>query len=217
MKSPSTLVLAGLLALPALAQSPALAVPVGSVGVAYLEASSESELGVRVVFAASTVPGLSDWSTGKGTAATAAIAIGGDLVLFDARGPLGRVPGGTAAARFWCENDGGVQFRAELAVKLPPAALKRKLVGLERLQQLAAFVAVVPHDPKAKFKAGGVAWRTTSDERVLDGDLDGDKKPDAVIFVAPDAAHNCDGKPKNNLQISLLAGDRYDPLRCCGP
>jgi hypothetical protein len=192
----------------------ALKVPAGSVGVVY----AESEQVARVVFPASTCKGLIEWSYGKKIEETTPIDVEGDLVFFDSKGAFGRIkPEGKAAARFWCENDGGTQFRPELPVKLSAGALSHKLSPIERLQKIAAFVVVAPKDPKKKLKLESVSWRATSDERVLDGDFDGDKKPEAVIYVGPDDAKNCDGKPQNNLWISLLAGTHDDDLRCCGP
>jgi hypothetical protein len=104
-----------------------------------------------------------------------------------------------------------------LTVTVPAASLKRKLSPRKKLQGLSAFVAVVPKGASPAFKLEPIAWRATAGERAFEGDFDGDHKPDAVIYVSPDDANNCDGEPKNNLTLSLLAGDGFDALRCCGP
>jgi hypothetical protein len=170
-------------------------VPEASVGVAY---STGTPNRLRVVFPLSVKPGPQ--------------AIDGELVLFDEKGVLGRVkPKAPAQAVRWCENDGGDQWRPELTIDAP--STKRKLAPRERMQNIVAFVAVV----KSGTKLRGVEWRTTDEERAFDGDFDGDGKPEAVIYLAPDDAKNCDGEPKNNLRVSLLAANRWSELRCCGP
>lgn len=195
-----------------------LTVPPGSVGVVYDGPVEKGGRTLRVVFPGAVASGLDAWAAGKTLSATAPVVLDGDLILFDGQGVLTQIPSpGNATVRFWCENDGGARFRPELKVVVPDASLKRKLSLKAPLQNLAAFAAVVPRGAKAPIKLKGVEWRATSDMRALDGDADGDKKPEAVIYTSPDQAKNCDGEPKNNLSIWLLAGSRFDPLRCCGP
>ncbi|MHB8872498.1 MAG: hypothetical protein ACYC8T_02320 [Myxococcaceae bacterium] len=207
-----------LIALAALAQTPGKApmrVEQGRVGAVYASPLQKGGHELRIVFPGTVRPDL-EGSYEEALKHTEPVAIDGDLVIFDGKGVIARVSSQPAILRFWCENDGGMQYRPELNVTLPASALKRKLAPQGRLQNLAAFALVVPKGGK-NFKAPGVAWRTTDYERVMDGDANGDGKPDAVIYVAPDDAGNCDGKPENNLTIHLLAGDRWDELRCCGP
>src|SRR5687768_10234042 len=97
----------------------------GSVGVAYMEVG-DTEL--RLVFPSST-------AKSAGQKEKTPIEIGGELVLFDAKGSLGRIQtAGPASLRRWCKSHGGMQFRPELAVPVPKK-LKRNLVPIERLQR----------------------------------------------------------------------------------
>jgi hypothetical protein len=197
--------------------APKLSLAVGSVGVVYNAAAKDGGYALRVVFPASTAPGLDDWSRGKDYKETTPVAIEGDLVLFDDKGQLARVPATAAAARFWCENDGGSQFRPELTLNVPARSLKRKLSPRASTQGIAAFAAVVPKNVKAKFKLAEIAWHATDAQRVFDGDFDGDGKPDAVLYQQHDDANNCDGEPQNSLTVELLSGKDWGALRCCGP
>lgn len=200
---------------PAWAEAPpVLEILPGAVGVAYRVSSDAEWTTVDVVFPASTVknPG-GGWIERGETATKGPGYVRGAVVLFDARGRLIELPSSKGLKMvFWCENDGGQQYRPTLRTKVATSKLARPLRGVEALQSLAAFAVVTPAGKTVKL-----APIRLQEAEPLTGDLDGDGKPEAAILTSPDDAQNCDGKPANNLTLTLRTAQGDDSLRCCGP
>jgi hypothetical protein len=193
---------------------PVLELQPGAVGAVYLVSSDKDSATVDVVFPASAVKNPGGGWVERGEGATKGpVLVRGVVALFDAKGRLVELPSSNGLKMtFWCENDGGQQYRPALRMKVAVAKLARPLVGVEALQKLAAFAVVTPAGKTVKLAP--VALR---DAAPLTGDLDGDGKPEAAIVTAPDDAKNCDGKPANNLTLTLHTAEGDSPLRCCGP
>lgn len=185
-----------------------------SVGVVYLAEESAKSLDLEIVFPAKQAIIYPDSFSGADYKATAPVLVEGQLVLFDAKGPLATIKSHPQFyLRFWCENDGGTQFRPEVKMTITKSLLKRPLKANKELQGIAAFVFV----KSARSNVLTDTMDTDNRDVRLKGDLLGNGHIKALIWVAPDEAGNCDGKPENNLTIHLKTSSMDSALRCCGP
>lgn len=185
-----------------------------SIGVVYLTGESDKAVDLRIVFPALQVLNYPENFPGSGDyKATTLVSAAGQLILFDNKGPLATlktIP--EFRLTFWCENDGGMQFRPEAKMTIPRSLLKRSLKPNVDIQGIAGFASLNSPQRKASNKSV-----TTTSEVRMKGDLDGNNFTDALIWVSQDEAGNCDGKPENNLTVDLKT-EKFDrPLRCCGP
>lgn len=183
-------------------EQPQLELWPGAVGAAYVTKRAGAETTLTLVFPRDAVKPVDHATKGR------PVVVQGELVLFDEKGLVQRLPAKDFLMRFWCENDGGQQVRAEVVVKVK---LARPLQPRAELQQLGGFVVVAKKGEAPKLPP------VTASPLALMGDLEGDGVPEAGLVTAPDEANNCDGKPANNLTITLHANGRADALRCCGP
>jgi hypothetical protein len=190
-------------------EKPILELKTGAVGVVYLAKEDAQAVTLRLVFPSSVVEDPTGASVERDAER---VFVRGRLVLFDGKGELGEVNDVKFVSRFWCENDGGQQHRAEATVKVSAGALARPLEPVGATQSIAAFVVVAPL--KRPPKLGSIRAPKKAN---LAGDFDGDGKPEAVVTTRPDDAQNCDGEPRNNLTVTLTTAAHADGLRCCGP
>lgn len=137
----------------------------------------------------------------------------GQIILFDNDGEIYRIANNEKfLVEFWCDNDGGTQYRPTLRTIVKKNILKRPLKGKNEIQNICCFVLLNKNEKKIEepdFKI--------STEIKLKGDYDQDSKTDCFIWTYNDEAKNCDGMPRNNLGIMLQVGKEYYRLRCCGP
>ena len=141
-----------------------------------------------------------------GTSSVTTPVDGGLLLLFDEKGPLGIVEAERLAFTFHCENDGGMTYRP--ALRVPLSSLSRKPVRRVGLSNVVGFVVVGAPAPPGTLQ--------TSDAR-LSADVDGDRKPDAVLFTTP-AEAGC-GSAGDERPYSFGVRGRLGQavLDCCGP
>lgn len=186
----------------------------GAVGAIYVTGETKDSIELKLVFPADQVTGYPQNFYGARIEDTAPVKARGKMILFDGKGPLatlGKLP--PLMLTFWCENDGGTQFRPEARLRLRKAVLKRHLRANRDLQGLAGFVVL---RSASNTSLANVSLPKGMDVRMR-GDLYGKGHAQAVIWVTPDEAQNCDGKPDNNLTIHLKTHKIDAPLRCCGP
>lgn len=137
----------------------------------------------------------------------------GDAMYFDQKGSfLRRKQTLKFQITFWCDNDGGTQFRPEAEVVIRKKDLARPLTPDPENKKIAAFIIInrdyeIPIEPD---------FSVSKDVR-LTGDYNNDQKPDCFIWTYHDDAENCDNKPLNHLGIALQLGKNHFPFRCCGP
>jgi len=137
----------------------------------------------------------------------------GQIAFFDNAGEIFTLSGREQfSLEFWCENDGGAQYRPTLRATINKSNFKRKLKGINKIQNICCFVLINKNDDRIELPDSKV-----SDEIKLKGDFNNDKKIDCFIWTFDDQAGNCDGEPKNNLSIMLQVGKENYSLRCCGP
>jgi hypothetical protein len=131
--------------------------------------------------------------------------------LFDKAGSLSTIKQKAEfEIQFWCDNDGGVQYRPTFNASIKKAKFKRRINGIKELQNLACFAIV--------NQTGGKAERTDS-KGSGDIKLSGDYNHDGQIdcFLLTHQSEDCEGEPKNNLGLILQVGTKQFSLRCCGP
>lgn len=184
----------------------------GAIGVAYVVRQGPDRIVLRLVFPdralRGTLPDLADLKS------TARIAPPRRLELFDDRGVLGQLPGPPALVyRFWCENDGGAQWRPEVTLTIAPDALARPLRPVRRLGGIAAFVLAYSGDRPSPPRAVKPRGRTYLEGMAADG-----QPVSAFVWAVWDDAQNCDGGTEKDQWVSILrTGKQDDALRCCGP
>jgi hypothetical protein len=176
----------------------------GDIGVVYVVSEQDDTYELRLVF-----PEYVNHPTDVAPSMTTT----GPLVVFDVDGPVAELEEPIRfQLAFWCENDAGTQFRPEALVQVPKSTFARPLEPIAELQGLAAFAAFAAGQTH-KAKNDGIQASIYP----LRGDLDANGALDAIVWVAPDDAMNCDGDPPNNVSIYLQTSDGASPLRCCGP
>lgn len=137
----------------------------------------------------------------------------GEIILFDMDGEVYKTNAKVKfLLTFWCENDGGIQFRPTLFMKIKKSQLTRPLKAIYAIQNIACFVLLNKTDKKSEQPDF-----TVSKDIRLKGDYNKDGQIDCFIWTVQDDAGNCDGKPNNNLDITLQVGKESYALRCCGP
>jgi hypothetical protein len=137
----------------------------------------------------------------------------GQITLFDNAGEILRINNKEKfLVQFWCENDGGIQYRPTLKTKVKKTEFKRPLIAINKIQNICCFALVNRSGQNSES-----ANITTDITIEMKGDCNGDGRIDCFIWTVLDEALNCDGKPDNNLDIMLRVGKLDYSLRCCGP
>jgi hypothetical protein len=186
-----------------------------SIGVVYLIDEDDQSVRVNIIFPSLQVIDYpSSFPGPKSYRATLPVVTEGQLVLFDDKGKvvtLDSLP--LFQLKFWCENDGGEQFRPEAVMTIPKAKLKRPLKPDREIQGIAcfAYLKTAQSQPLPNESV------TSKSSIRMKGDLKGNASINALIWVDKDVENNCDGKPANNLTIHLKTQKFDQPLRCCGP
>jgi hypothetical protein len=141
------------------------------------------------------------------------ITYSGQITLFDKTGEIISIENKDKfLSEFWCENDGGIQYRPTLKTKIKKANFKLPLVAINELQNICCFVVLNRTEQKTEITDSKTATNIK-----LTGDYDSDGNIDCLIWTDLDEAENCDGEPKNNLRIMLQVGRLNYRIRCCGP
>ena len=131
------------------------------------------------------------------------------MSFYDEFGPLGEYAGEfNFKISFWCENDGGIQFRPNVVTSIPRSIFEREVIGNPLIENIACCV-LLNRDPELAYKI--------IDECSLNGkpiqkiDLDSNGQPDVLITIVEDETGIC----KNSIRL-ITNGKRYY-LNCCGP
>ena len=137
----------------------------------------------------------------------------GQIILFDKAGEIASIENKDKfLLEFWCENDGGIQYRPTLNTKIKKAHFAQPLKPISEIQNICCFVILNRNEQKTEF----TDLKTKVDIKLI-GDYDRDGKIDCLIWTVLDEAMNCADKPDNNLDIMLRVGKQDYYLRCCGP
>lgn len=111
---------------------------------------------------------------------------------------------------FWCENDGGTQYRPTTHLKVDTYELLGDYIVDYELQDLLGFAVVDLNEEIKPVEFGNNDPRITLNTTSI-------SSPIAMIWTTPDDAENCDGEPNNNLMIFLKTAIGNFTMRCCGP
>lgn len=137
----------------------------------------------------------------------------GNVTYFDQQGSLlSRRQSLKFQIQFWCDNDGGTQYRPEAEIVVTKTDFERSLKPVPEIKNIAGFIIFNRDDSvfdKPDF--------SISKNVPLTGDYNNDHEPDCFIWTYYDEAENCDNKPLNHLGIKLQVGKNHFSFRCCGP
>ena len=135
----------------------------------------------------------------------------GEITFFDNAGELMSIKQPAEfRVEFWCENDGGIQYRPTFQTSLKKARFKRKIKGIAEIQNLACFAIT-------NKTADKVVQAENPDPNgvKLKGDYNNDGQVDCLLLAYE--SEECEGEPKNRLGIILQLGADQFSLRCCAP
>jgi hypothetical protein len=188
----------------------------GSIGVIYVLDETPTSVHLKVVFPKGTVENYPTPfpTTHPYHKARLPFVYHGSLVVFDAKGTTAVLDGPVHFDLvFWCENDGGDQYRPEARITVDKSRLAHPLQPVRAIQSAAAFAL-----------AGGsetgiepVQIVPAKTDIRLSGRLTPAGELAAYIRVEPDDAENCDADPPNNLTAILTTAASESPMHCCGP
>ena len=179
-----------------------------SLGVAYLTGETTDSYLLTIAFPIWTLEKYKsgDWQIKDSLDYT------GEITFLDKDGDLLTIKQNNHfKVQFWCENDGGTQFRPTLEMSIQKKKFKRKINGINEIQNIACFVITNRIDIKME------ALDNLSKDIKLKGDCNNDGQIDCFLWTYYDEAENCSGEPKNHLGIRLQIGKEHFSLRCCGP
>jgi hypothetical protein len=184
-----------------------------SIGVCYLQHETADEYSLTISLPLETLLSESRQPEAEFKEVIDTITYNGQIILFDDKGELCSINNKEKLlVEFWCENDGGTQFRPTLKATIKKNKLLRQLSGIIVIQNICCFALL----NKSNFRIEETKLKNLSSIK-LKGDFDKNGKYDCAIWTYKDDAGNCDGKPDNNLMIMLQVGKKSYGLRCCGP
>ena len=111
---------------------------------------------------------------------------------------------------FWCENDGGTQYRPTAHIKVNNRQILGDYMVDYELQDLLGF-AVIDFTRQIRTVTKGAL------EAKIVLNIARQDEPSAYVWTDLDDAENCDGKPDNNLVVFLKTAKGNFSMRCCGP
>jgi hypothetical protein len=185
-----------------------------SIGVAYLRSETTDSVFLEIAVPAEMLKKDSTYAEQYPLkTAIDSFYYAGQIMLFDMAGEAYKINKRSKfLMSFWCDNDGGVQYRPTLYVSIKKGSLKHQLKGIDQIQDICCFVLL----NQSKSKMDKPDYSVSNDIR-LKGDYNADGSADCFIWTEADSAGNCDGTPANNLDITLQVGKKSFALRCCGP
>jgi len=132
-----------------------------------------------------------------------------EIELFNQNGFITKVLIDTVSIDFWCENDGGIQYRPTIYIKVKKTDLKNALDYIDNYSILCFAIVNRTEDFKNIDKS------KIENEIKRKGDFNNDGIPDAIIWSEYDEAENCDdGKDST---IFLQDYNMKFVMNCCGP
>jgi hypothetical protein len=181
-----------------------------SIGVAFFVSETESEYGLEIVFPFQCLTDFKIENRVDELIETSTkFKFNSQLTLFDESGEIGSIEiKDSIEIRFWCENDGGIQFRPTLNLKVKKHNLKRVLRNNFEIENVACF-SIVNRNLNTVIKQ--VSNTYLSNEIQLKGDIDDDGKIEVLIWSELDESGICD----HSFHLVFNEKDYY--LNCCGP
>lgn len=184
-----------------------------SIGICYLQKDTDDYYFLTIALPIQTLTDQNSKQILEFQKVIDSIGYSGQITLFDKNGELTKIENKDRfILEFWCENDGGIQYRPTLNIKIKKANFKRPLTAISQIQNICCFAIFNQVKQKTEISDLHNAANVK-----LEGDYDSDGKIDCLIWTDVDEAGNCDDEPPNNLRIMLQVGMQYFSMRCCGP
>jgi len=108
---------------------------------------------------------------------------------------------------FWCENDGGIQFRPTFSVKIDKKQIKRKIKRNPNAFDVSCFVITNLNT----CNLSPIPDSHLNENVKLTGDFNGDGQIDVVVWERPDDSGIC------TMSYHLSANKQDYYINCCGP
>jgi hypothetical protein len=188
-------------------------IPDEKVGIVRLVGESKTQYFLDIVLPLNLKTGCKECSLpGNMYKTNVKVPIRDGFQFFDSKGIIGSIVVKEIPLKFWCENDGGIQFRPTVRIRINKDKISRRFKIKSDLNGIVAFAKIV----SSKDRTNLIPLKLKPDYKLL-GDINGDGFVDAAIEVSIDDLSGCDppGDPKK--YISLEVGNNSYPLRCCGP
>ena len=180
-----------------------------SIGVASVKLDLETEYEIEIVFPFKTILNyeiespILEWKD-----VMTKFVNPSPITLFDDKGELATINfKDSIKIEFWCENDGGIQFRPTFTARIKKQNLKRELKTNFQADNVSCFV--ITNINREKIEP--VSEKIPNDKIKLKGDLDGNGYLEAIIWEETDETGICD----LSFHLSFGVSDYY--LNCCGP
>ena len=180
-----------------------------SIGVATVKLDLEKEYEIEIVFPYQTISNyeiekrILEWKD-----VITKFVNNSPITLFDDKGELATLNfKDSIKIEFWCENDGGIQFRPTFTARIKKQNLKRELKTNFQADNVSCFV--ITNINREKIEP--VSAYIPTDKIKLKGDLHGNGNLEAIIWAETDETGICD----LSFHLSFGSSDYY--LNCCGP
>jgi len=111
---------------------------------------------------------------------------------------------------FWCDNDGGTQYRPTAHLKVDNSQILGDYIVNYELQDLLGFAVIDLSEQMKPATKGQIEPKVALK-------INGSDITSAYVWTDLDDAENCDGKPENNLIVFLKTFKGNFFMRCCGP
>jgi hypothetical protein len=180
-----------------------------SIGVASVKLDLETEYEIEIVFPFKTIKNykikrpILEWKD-----VMAKFVNETPITLFDDKGELTTINfKDSIKIEFWCENDGGIQFRPTFTTRIKKDDLRRELITNIDANYISCFVITNKNNATIQ-----TLTQKVSDEKIkLKGDIDADGKPETIIWAEIDNSGICE------CSYLLSFGKFSYYLNCCGP
>ena len=180
-----------------------------SIGVVSVKLDLETEYEIEIIFPFQTISNyevkrpLLEWED-----VMTRFINDSPITLFDDKGELATINfNDSIKIEFWCENDGGIQFRPTSTTRVKKQNLKRELKTNIQADNVSCFV--ITNINREKIEP--VEEKIPNDKIKLKGDLDGNGIFEALVWAETDDSGICD------LCFHLSFGACNYYLNCCGP
>lgn len=131
------------------------------------------------------------------------------IVLFNEKGritEINEIP--KIDFKFWCENDGNIQYRPEVKLKINKNIINRRLTKKFKINEISCFALI---NENKDIPISPILSENLIGDVKLKGDLNNDGEFESAILLYPDETGIC------SKTMKLLIKERSDYLNCCGP
>ena len=114
-----------------------------SIGLIYIVSENEKEYDLKIVFPMTFIENFDYDNSVYSETPLTEFEYNGKIKLFDEYGVFDTLTiKENYLIKFWCENDGGIQYRPELNLKIKKENLTKKLTRYNEIQNIGCFAIV---------------------------------------------------------------------------